>query len=472
MNECPTAADLAALLGDHLDEAKRQALEDHLGVCLRCQQAMLDLAGVIEGIDALSDHPATVGPPAEFLSRMKHVVAGEAARALADRAALAAKLPASLGVDLLEEVGRGGTSVVYRARQASLDRIVAVKLVPADHLAADSLVRTRRGVEALAALTHPNIVQVYDAGQSANLAYGLLEFMPGGTLKRRLRDHPYTPADAARIVRTVALAVAFMHSRGIVHRDLKSSNILLAADNEPKVADFGLAKRVDDVGKLTLEGDVLGTPSYMAPELASSGSANAGPLVDVFSLGIILYEMLTGRLPFHGPTSLDTLYQVVHLPPMPPTMIAPQVSRDLEAICLKCLRKEPELRYASAQDFADDLGRFLAGEPIHARPVATPERLTKWLRRRPDLAALIGVVMLLSFAVIASLFVERQELRRMSRTNAAALEESRKQTNDVLLELAQQALERKDFAAARAALKRCDPELRDDRWRELDAAVK
>lgn len=470
-NECPAAADLAALLGDHLDESRRQALEDHIGTCLRCQQSMLDLAGVIEGIDALSDAPANIVPPTEFLARMKQVVATEAAKTLADRAAVTGKLPANLGIEILEEIGRGATSVVYRAKQASLDRIVAVKVMPADHLAPDSLIRTQRGVEALATLVHPNVVQVFDVGQAGNLAYGLLEYVPGGTLKRRLREHPYAPADAARMVRTIAQAVAFVHARGIVHRDLKTSNILLCADGQPKIVDFGLAKRLDDPGKLTADGDVLGTPAYMAPELANHGSGNAGPLVDVFSLGIILYELLTGRLPFHGPTSLDTLYQVVHLPPMPPTLIAPQIPPDLESICLKCLSKEPESRYRSAQAFADDLGHFLAGEPIDARPAATTERLTKWLRRRPDLALLIGLLLLLSLVVIVSLAVERQMLKRMSQQNAADLEESRKQTYDLLLGIARQAIATNDFAAARETLEKCDPPLRDTRWRELDKIV-
>jgi tetratricopeptide (TPR) repeat protein len=304
-------------------------------------------------------------------------------------------LPSVPGYEVLEELGRGGMGVVYKARQLGLERLVALKMIlHADYAGAQQRVRFRAEAEAVAQLRHPHIVQVYEVGEHRGKLFYSLEYCPGGNLAQWLRAHPLPPAKAARLVEALARATQTAHASRIVHRDLKPANVLLTSEGSPCIADFGLAKRLD-VTAATLTGMVLGTPSYMAPEQAEGNAKEVGPPADVYALGAILYECLTGRPPFMAATTMDTLFQVVHEEPVPVRQLNPQVPADLDTICAKCLQKEPGRRYESAGELALDLQRFLAGEPIRARPVGLIERAVKWARRRPAAAGLVAALALL-----------------------------------------------------------------------------
>ena len=317
-------------------------------------------------------------------------------------AARLANLPSFAGYDIVRELGRGGMGIVYEAWDRQLKRIVALKMILAgDHADASEVSRFRSEAAAVARLQHPNIVQIFAIGEENGQPYFALEFVDGGNLARRLGGKPLLPREAAELVEPLARAIEAAHQHKVVHRDLKPANVLLAGGNDtpigqctPKITDFGLAKKLDEAGQ-TQSGAVVGTPNYMAPEQASGHGKMTGPPADVWALGAILYECLTGRPPFQGATVLDTLDQVRSQEPVPPSRLQPTVPRDLETICLKCLCKEPGKRYASAQALADDLGRFLNGEPIRARRAPVWERVVKWARRKPGRAALVGVGSLL-----------------------------------------------------------------------------
>jgi serine/threonine protein kinase len=273
--------------------------------------------------------------------------------------------PTVPGYEILAELGRGGMGVVYQARQTALDRTVALKMILAGaHAGTEERRRFQDEAEAAARLQHPNIVQVYEVGDAGGLPYCSLEFCPGGSLADRLRGEPLVPKEAARLTETLARAVQAAHAAGIVHRDLKPANVLLAADGTPKVSDFGLAKRLDGPPGQTASGAVIGTPSSMAPEQAGGKSKEVGPATDVYALGAILYELLTGRPPFRTANPLDTLLLVVSEEPVPPSHLQPGVPWDLEAVVLKCLEKEPRRRYSSAQELAEELRRIGVGEPV------------------------------------------------------------------------------------------------------------
>jgi serine/threonine protein kinase/Flp pilus assembly protein TadD len=296
---------------------------------------------------------------------------------------------------LLAEIGRGGMGVVYKAWQNGTNRLVALKMILAGEFAGDEeIARFRIEGEAAASLQHPNIVQIYEVGEQDGRSFFSLEFVEGSTLEKCLARSPLSARQAAQLLETVARAVQYAHERGIVHRDLKPANILLSADRIPKITDFGLAKRLQGQVGRTETGAILGTPSYMAPEQALGQSRAIGPAADVYALGAILYEMLTGRPPFKGASILDTLEQVRFQEPIPPRRLQPKVPRDLETICLKALQKEPRKRYASAEALAEDVRRFLAGKPIQARPVSVPERLWRWSRRNPVVAILLAAFIL------------------------------------------------------------------------------
>ena len=287
------------------------------------------------------------------------------------------------GYEILGELGRGGMGVVYKARQTKLNRIVAVKMVLAGgHASSADLDRFLGEAEAVARMQHPQIVQIFETGQIDGLPYFALEFVEGGSLAGKLDGTPLPPHEAAKLVGLLAGGMHYAHRQGIVHRDLKPANVLLTKDGTPKITDFGLAKKVEGGSGLTQSGAIMGTPSYMAPEQAG-GKKGVGPAADVYALGAILYECLTGRPPFKAATPLDTILQVVSDEPVAPTRLQSGTPRDLETICLKCLQKEPAKRYESASALADDLGRFRRGEPIVARPVGGAERAVKWVRRRP-----------------------------------------------------------------------------------------
>jgi serine/threonine protein kinase len=302
-------------------------------------------------------------------------------------------LPAILCYTVFGELGRGGMAVIYKAHQVSLDRPVALKVLRRD---AGPEVRERFKAEAAAAarLRHPHVAAVYDAGTHDGRPYFAMEYLDGGTLAQKIAGRPQPPAEAAAVVEALARAMQHAHGAGVVHRDLKPANVLLAADGTPKVADFGLARQ--EGGQGTRTGDLIGTPSYMAPEQAAGRAHHSGPATDVYALGAILYECLTGRPPFRGATLVETLEQVQAQPVTPPRQIVPTVPADLEAVCLKCLSKTPADRYPTAGELADDLRRFLDGRPLVGRRVG---RVRQWCRRNPAAAWVIGMLAVYAVAV-------------------------------------------------------------------------
>jgi serine/threonine-protein kinase len=298
-------------------------------------------------------------------------------------------LPEIPGYEVQEFLGRGGMGVVFRARHLRLNRIVALKMAIAGAYAGTAeRHRFQKEAEAVAALRHPNVVQIYDVGDYDGRTYFTMEFVDGGNLAEKLRGGPLPAREAASLVTTLARAIQVAHEGGIVHRDLKPANVLLTANNTPKISDFGLARRLENETGLTRTGVALGTPSYMAPEQATAQPDTAGPAVDVYALGAILYELLTARPPFRAATAAETLQQVVSQDPAPPSRLNAKVPRDLETICLKCLDKRPERRYRSATELADDLDCFNSGRPIQARRVGLAARSLRWCRRKPAAAAL------------------------------------------------------------------------------------
>ncbi|MFO0847328.1 MAG: serine/threonine-protein kinase [Gemmataceae bacterium] len=331
--------------------------------------------------------------------------------------------PSPAGYEVVRRLGRGAMGDVYLARQLSLKRQVALKLIRADRLARTPAVRDRFRAEAetVARLSHPHIVQIFEVGEDAGRPFLALEYLGGGSLDARLSKAPLAPDAAAKLVADVAAGVQHAHDRGIVHRDLKPGNVLLAADGTPKVGDFGLARVVGDLAGdpaagdsgpgLTQVGSVLGTPSYMAPEQAAGDTHRIGPRTDVYALGGLLFECLTGRPPFKAPTPAETLELVLQLDPPSPRQFQPTVPRDLETVCLKCLRKDPDRRYQSARELADDLGRFLRREPVTARPFGRPERLVKWARRRPGPAVLAGLLAVAAVGLVVGAVVYERQLR-------------------------------------------------------------
>jgi WD40 repeat protein len=357
--------------------------------------------------------------------------------------------------------------VVYLARQTSLGRLVALKMILADPWTTEvHRQRFRAETETIARLQHPNIVQIYEVGETDARAFCALEYVDGGNLAEKLDGKPCTPQEAAELLATVAEAVQAAHARGILHRDLKPANILLACSHDkgagmdkihpshpshwgvPKLTDFGLAKQLEGAGGLTETGVVIGTPSYMSPEQAAGHNSSLGPPADVYALGAILYEMLTGRPPLVGPTPLETLTQVLERDPVPPRQLQPRVPRDLETICLKCLQKDPARRFGSARELADDLRRFLRGEAIHARPVGTIERLVRWCERRPAVAMLTAAVFGLLVVVGAV-----STIGYLQTSRALIREENQRREAERL-----QGVAEKESTAARAAEKQAQQE--------------
>jgi WD40 repeat protein len=460
MMPCPAVEGLLCLLAGDLDDARRTAIEEHVERCPRCQQALEELAEAWElsqpGSNPSSLRRSTRETPA-FLTALAD------APPLEDLTTFVARInqplepnwPSVPGYEILGELGRGGMGVVYKARQLSLNRLVALKMILAGaHAAPEQIARFRAEASAVARLGHPGIVQIYDLGTHDGLPFLGLEYVEGQSLARWLQGNPQPERLAAELIEALARIMQVAHERGIVHRDLKPANVLLSAESgagnaelnrepptpqsplrTPKITDFGLVKFIDPSGTplaessdQTTSGAVLGTPAYMAPEQATGQIGRIGPATDIHALGVILYEMLTGRPPYLGFTSTETLWQVAFVDPTPVRRLQPHVSRDLETICLKCLEKEPARRYASALALAEDLQRYLSGKPIVARPASWGEQAWKWARRSPAAAALLTLAafLLLGLGVGGAWFARREgqravaetELRHEAETNA------------------------------------------------------
>ncbi len=354
-------------------------------------------------------------------------------------------LPLVPGHEVQAMVGYGGMGVVYKARHLRLNRPVAIKmLLSGAHMNRVRFSSLMREAQVIARLRHPNIVQVYDVGDLDGLTYFTMEFMDGGSLAQLMHGAPQPPGEAVKILITLARAVEAAHQGGIIHRDLKPSNVLLTNDGTLKVSDFGLSQRVEAEEMVTAR---AGTPSYMAPEQAEGTAEAVGRGVDIYALGAILYELLTGRPPFKGETSAETLRQVISMDPVSPRLLNPKIPCDLETICLKCLRKEADRRYGSAAELGEDLERFMRGEPVVARPVGAVERTLKWIRRRPSQAAVIAATGALCAAVIfGAVYVTLQAAHTSNAVSADLIEVERLQGQA-------------DWEAAKASLTRAEARL-------------
>ena len=439
LRECPSTEVLKDFLAGKTDPAEVDRIEQHFMQCDRCLTrgghiSLIDSVGIRAIVE--NDSISTDSVMGQLMQHLKgeanDPTVGLGANGPIDSKQATLGSPPA-GYELISEIGRGGMGVVYRARQLQLKRDVALKIILGGlHVGNEVLARFRIEGESIAKLRHKNIVQVYETGEHESLPYLALEFVGGGTLSDRLQGVPLANREAATVVMKLADAMAYAHQEGVVHRDLKPSNVLLAVqqdpqdegeplskkssshgsgwfssgsestgfgDLEPKVTDFGLAKHLEADSSFTRTGQVIGTPSYMAPEQAIGDHSSVNSSVDVYALGAILYETLTGRPPFRGATSVQTIRQVLSQEPVPPTRLSEEVPIDLETICLKCLSKEPAGRYATASALADDLRCFLRGEPITARPVNGIARFYRWAKREPRTAITIAAFATLMTAV-------------------------------------------------------------------------
>jgi eukaryotic-like serine/threonine-protein kinase len=398
MTQCPTHEQLDGWVNEQLEPLVQAELAAHVDACSKCQAELDRLT---------AGSPATARPDPEFDDLLRQL------RETLPRVAADGDRPMVPGYDLIEVVGRGGMGVVFRAWQRGVNREVAVKLLHRGAADGDEAVRFRREGEALGKLRHPNVVQVFDVGVAEGRPFLVMEFVPGGPLSKHAEGKPIAPGVAAEIVEGIGQGVQHAHEQGILHRDLKPGNILLSGVRAqepgvsegspltpgsspitPKIADFGLARRIDAGETLTQAGMIVGTPSYMAPEQVA-GNERLTPACDVYGLGAVLYELLTGRPPFSGASPADVLLQARNVDPVPPSRVIPTLPRDLNTVCLKCLAKDPRKRYSSAGAVVEDLRRWRAGEPILARPVGTAEKAWKWARRRKAAAALLGMALFL-----------------------------------------------------------------------------
>jgi WD40 repeat protein/predicted Ser/Thr protein kinase len=370
------------------------------------------------------------------------------------------QLPRIFGdYELLEVIARGGMGIVYRARQLSLDRIVAVKMLLFGPLASPEFVkRFRAEASAAASLQHPNIVAIHEVGAHQGQQYFAMDYVEGPSLAKLLANGPLPARSAASYLKTIAEAIHYAHERGILHRDLKPSNVLIDANDQPRVTDFGLARRLEGDSELTVTGQVLGSPNYMPPEQATARRGKVSRRSDVYSLGAMLYHLLTGRPPFVGEALTDTLEQVLNAEPVSPRLLNPSVPRDLETICLKCLEKDPAKRYPTASELGDELGRFLGDEPIQARRVTRVERGWRWCRRKPALASSLFVIVIVG-SPIAIYRINRAlkaEQVQLTRTQEESLK-ARQFAYASDMNLAQQAVQEEDFYRALQLLDRHRP---------------
>jgi WD40 repeat protein/serine/threonine protein kinase len=499
MNGCPAVDRLEQFLEGRLEGPDGEELSAHIGSCRGCQEAL----------ERLTEAPVSLRVPLSPSRRSGGVLS----RSLRERleappsvvgSSSQVEAPAVPGYEILSELGRGGMGVVYRARHVKLNRTVALKMILAGvHAGPRELARFRQEAEAVAQLHHPNIVQIFDVGEANGHAYCALELVEGGSLARYMRQ-PGPPEDVARLIEMLARTIHYAHQAGIVHRDLKPANVLMHFPNArqddqearsasegtlsgrlrapapsqplsdrgergerwwergpeggaiPKITDFGLAKRLDEQANATLSGELVGTPSYMAPEQAAGRARRVGPLVDVHALGAILYEMLTGHPPFKGATAVDTVLQVLHEEPVRLSRLRPDVPRDLETICLKCLEKNPNARYGSALELAEDLRRFRRGDVVLARPAGPQERLLKWVRRRPAMAGLVASIVLIAALGFAGVTWQWRETARARDDALQANLQARAALYQSVISQSQLRWRLNDFAGARASLERFD----------------
>jgi hypothetical protein len=426
----------AVTFEEYRDRFPEQAADMPRQVALR-QAAGKGLATVDSPAEAVTVPPAGPNPAAPAVAT---AATTDPASPCEHPAAQRVLVP---GYEVLGLLGQGGMGIVYQARQTSLGRVVALKMVlHAGHAGDEERRRFRAEAEAIARLKHPNVVQVHEVGESGGVPFFAMEFCEGGSLDAQLDGTPWQPAKAAVLVQTLAGAMHAAHQAGVVHRDLKPANVLLTADGTPKVTDFGLAKRLDMPGP-TRTGAVMGTPSYMAPEQAG-GRKDVGPAADVWALGALLYELLTGRPPFKAATDLDTVLQVLGEEPVAVRRLQPKVPRDLETICHQCLQKDPNKRYPSAAALAEDLRRFGASEPVAARPVGAAGRAVRWARRRPAVAGLLALVAAVSAAGVGGILWYYAEA--LTQRNAAQAQAQR----------ADEQAQRADGQAQRAEQKAAD----------------
>ena len=341
--------------------------------------------------------------------------------------------------EIERELARGGMGVVFRARDTKLNRIVALKMIKAGALAGeDEIRRFQVEAEAAARLDHPNIVPIFDVGEQGGQHYFSMGFVDGTGLDARLKNGPLSPRDAAEVIKTVATAVQYAHAKGIVHRDLKPANILIDENGSPRITDFGLAKQIESDSSVTATGQAIGTPSFMPPEQARGETAGIGPAADIYALGATLYALLTGRPPFQTDSVLETIRQVLEREPVAPRVLNPAIDKDLETICLKCLEKNPSQRYASAEELAEELGRFLQHRPIHARPVGRLARGWRWCRRNRTLAAVGGFALLLLLMLAIGgpiMAVQQSQLRQEADDNFSEADVQRQRADENVIEL-------------------------------------
>jgi WD40 repeat protein len=509
MTPCPSPDQLEAYLNDRLSDAEEYSLAAHVQACAACQGQLARLVedrGGPVAVTLVQVAPAALQPRAGFMEQLVECVLRDGGTGSRDESTrrTAEVLPEVPGYEILEELGRGGMGVVYRARHLKLNRLVALKMILAGEYAeASARARFRAEAEALARLDHPHIVRIYEVGEAGGRLYVVLEYLDAGTLRQHC-GKPHSPRLVARLVQTLAEAVHSAHERGVVHRDLKPANILLqVADRRLtiereeaapasagpsaicnlesailKITDFGLAKMNSPAGPSvhTASGQLMGTPHYMAPEQAEGRPNRVRPAVDIYALGVILYELLTGRPPYDGTTPLEIVLRLLREEVLSPSKLQPSLPRDLVTICLKCLEKEPRKRYQSGAELADDLRRFLTYEPIRARPLGHFGRAWRWCWRRPAAAALLAVSAVGCLAVVGLLLglwhQERlrgeRDIARGERARAEHQRERAEQArylNNILL--AHSRWLENDSAHARRLLDDCPAGLRHWEWHYL-----
>jgi WD40 repeat protein/tRNA A-37 threonylcarbamoyl transferase component Bud32 len=455
---CPNESTLLSYHLGRLPEVEIVAITNHLEKCPICNNVLDGLEQKDDGIYAA-------------LRGQDTLVKGSSRTADPGPLMLPVSVP---GYEILGELGRGGMGVVYKARHRQLGRLVALKMLLGGEFAQDDYrERFRAEAEAVARLQHPGIVQIFDVGEwqadptSPPFPYFTLEYVAGGSLSDRLAGKPQNPVLSAGWLETLSRTVHYAHGQGVIHRDLKPSNVLLTTDGQLKLCDFGVARLLTGSDVHTLSGQVVGTPEYMAPEQAQGRRDETGPATDVYALGTMLYTMLTGRPPFQGESVAATLLHICAQEPVPPSRLQPDVPRDLESICLKCLEKEPWRRYGSAGELAEDLRRFLDGRPTLARPVGAIRRLTIWARKRPAIAALTATlvtVVLIGLGLVVWQWNEalRQRTRADDRTKTAHF-----QTYRARLAAAIAALQGHDVSDAEHQLDLAPEDLRSWEWHHL-----